>query len=91
MRIACWFAGAALLTFQIAQGLADNPTTSPVRPEIQRPVSPEAKVVISAVPEAKFEDLKVGDQVEVNYQEKDGVLLVSRITKLEAIAPLATK
>ena len=51
MRIACWFAGAALLTFQIAQGLADNPTTSPVRPEIQRPVSPEAKVVISAVPE----------------------------------------
>ena len=54
-------------------------------------VNREAKVVISTMPEAKLEDLKVGDQVEVSYQEKDGVFLVSHITKVEAIAPPATK
>ncbi len=122
MRILCLFAGMALLTVQLFQAYADDPATSPVPPEIQRPldqttsgaisgidastrvlklggafankifkVSPEAKIVISTVPEAKLEDLKVGDQVEVSYQEKDGVFLVSHITKVEAIAPPATK
>ena len=122
MRIVCLLAGMALLTFQLVQALADDPSTSPVPPEIQKPldqttsgaisgvdastrvlrlsgafankifkVSPEAKIIISTVPEAKLDDLKVGDQVEINYQEKDGLFLVSRITKVEAIAPPVTK
>jgi len=50
-------------------------------------VSPDAQIAISRVPEARLNDLKVGDQVDVSYHEQDGALTATHITKVESKPP----
>ena len=47
-------------------------------------VSPDAQIVVSRVPEATLNDLKVGDQVDISYHEQDGAFVATHITRVEA-------
>ena len=47
-------------------------------------VSPDAQIVVSRVPEARLNDLKVGDQVDISYHEQDGAFVATHITRVEA-------
>ncbi len=54
-------------------------------------VSPDAQIVISVMPEARLNDLKTGDQINVSYHEQDGALVATHITRAEAKPPPAEK
>ena len=47
-------------------------------------VSPDAQIVVSRVPEARLNDLKVGDQVDISYHEQDGAFVATHITRVES-------
>jgi len=47
-------------------------------------VSPDAQIVVSRAPEARLNDLKVGDQVDISYHEQDGAFVATHITRVEA-------
>jgi Cu/Ag efflux protein CusF len=52
-------------------------------------VGPYAQIVISRIPEARLNDLKVGDQVDISYHEQDGAFVASHITRVESKPPPA--
>ena len=52
-------------------------------------VGPDAQIVISRIPEATLNDLKVGDQVDISYHEQDGAFVASHITRVESKPPPA--
>jgi hypothetical protein len=54
-------------------------------------VSPDVQIVISQMPEARLNDLKTGDQVDVSYHEQDGALVATHITRAEAKPPPVEK
>ena len=54
-------------------------------------VSPDAQIVISRIPEARLDDLKAGDPVDVSYHEKDGALVATHITRVEQKPPPVEK